>query len=96
METNKPLTIQFGALAPPKDYYIYCEWRCDMNHTEKAAQALSDLNVFNAILAILESGCLHPESYGDSVKMMILTCQNEMAKCGRRYDEHMEKVRGNP
>lgn len=48
-------------------------------------QAHTDLNIFAAIVAILEGGTVSADAQPDDFKIIKL-CQRAQAKCLRRYD----------
>lgn len=56
-----------------------------------AANALSDLNVFNAIVGMLECGSVSPASY-KVASQIVRICGRHQMTCLRRYDEHREAL----
>lgn len=55
---------------------------------KEANDALSDLNMFAAIVAILEGGSMSSGSQPDQFRI-INQAQNAQARCLRRYDKAM-------
>lgn len=58
---------------------------------KNAASAMSDLNVFYAIIAICESGTLSADSCSAESRL-VKFCKAETKKCLRRYDRQLEIV----
>lgn len=58
---------------------------------ERAAQARSNLNIFAAIVAILEGGTITIESDSAS-RNIIRICLAEQQKCLRRYEREIAKL----
>lgn len=52
----------------------------------EAAGAHTDLNIFAAVVTLLEGGHLYTSQGTDSAQRIIRICQAEQAKCLRRYD----------
>lgn len=51
-----------------------------------AARAHTDLNVFHAIIKLLEGGLISSESYPNADRIITI-CKKEAAKCLQRYDK---------
>lgn len=60
-------------------------------HVTDAAEALTDLNVFAAIVALLESGLNHSPTYKTAGRIINI-CNAEQQKCLRRYDDARAKA----
>ena len=58
---------------------------------KRAAEALSDLNAFYAIIAICEGGCFHAVS-NSAVQRIITICKMESGKRLRESDRELAKV----
>lgn len=55
---------------------------------KEANDAISDLNMFAAIVAILEGGSMSSGSHSDQFRI-IKQAQNAQARCMHRYDKAM-------
>lgn len=70
-----------------------------MAYTEKgkaikeAAVARSDLNLFAAVAALMESSLVSSDCYAAEARIVRI-CQAEQAKCLRRYDRAIAKAEG--
>lgn len=58
------------------------------DHVKDAADAMSDLNMFTAIMALCESSLFSSDSYPGEARI-VTTCKVETAKCLTRYDRAM-------
>lgn len=65
----------------PRKYPV----RRQHDHVRDAAQALSDLNVFAAVVALLESGLNHSPTF-PSAEKIIDVAKAEQQRCLKRYD----------
>lgn len=52
---------------------------------KEAAVALSDLNIFYAVIALMDGGFVHAPSYAAAARIIKL-CQSEAGRCLKRYD----------
>lgn len=59
--------------------------RARERHIKEAAQALSDLNIFHGIIALLEGGTIHAPSQR-AASYIIRHCKKASADCLSRYD----------
>jgi len=59
----------------------------------QAAEAHSDLNMFHAVMALMESGLLSSDC-NTAAERIIKICQAESAKCLRRFDAAIGKAGG--
>ena len=90
-----------GSLAETDGLCPECEARTAQvakhpNHPVKiavkaAADALSDLNAFYAIIAICEGGCFHAPS-NSAVQRIITICKAESGKRLRDYDREVARA----
>lgn len=58
---------------------------------EKAVKAHSDLNIFYAIIALMESSLVSPDCYG-AESMVVRICRRETQKCLVRYDAALDAL----
>lgn len=58
---------------------------------QDAVEAHSDLNIFGAIIAILEGGTVSARAQPDDFRIINL-CQKAQTKCLRRYDRALEAL----
>lgn len=58
-----------------------------------AANALADLHIFHAIIAILEGGTIHTASHRGADRIISI-CKSETAKRLREYDRAVELAGG--
>jgi hypothetical protein len=58
---------------------------------KEASQAHCDLNIFYAVIAILEGGTLSAERH-DAVRRIITICKSESAKCLTKFDRTTAKI----
>lgn len=56
------------------------------DHVREAAKALADLNVFAAIVALLESGLNHSPTH-KTASRIVKIAKDEQQRCLRRYDD---------
>lgn len=52
---------------------------------KEAAVALSDLNIFYAVIALMDGGLVHAPSHAAAARIIKL-CQSEAVRCLNRYD----------
>lgn len=57
-------------------------------HLERAAWAHTNLNMFDAVISLLEGGHLYGTGSQESVDRIISICRMETAKQLRLYDRH--------
>lgn len=62
-------------------------------HAADAAIAMSDLNIFGAVVALLEGGTVHSASYA-AQERIIRICKREGAKRLREYDAAIYRATG--
>lgn len=62
-------------------------------HMVEAAKAHSDLNLFAAVAALMESSLVSSDCYGAESRIVRI-CQAEQAKCLARYDRAIAKAGG--
>ena len=60
-------------------------------HAREAAECLTDLTVFHAVIQIMEGGCLRARSEA-AASRIIQICKAEAGKRLRDYDRAMAKV----
>lgn len=58
------------------------------NHVKEACKAHTDLNIFAAVVALMETSLLSSDSHPDEARIVAL-CQRAQAKCLARYDREM-------
>jgi hypothetical protein len=58
---------------------------------KEAAVARSDLNIFAAVVALLEGGTVSADANPDDFAV-IKRCQSAQQRCLRRYDRALEKL----
>lgn len=63
------------------------------DHAEEAAKARCDLNIFYAVIAILEGGTLSSDTHADA-SAIIQRCKTASQKALRRYDRHLGEIEG--
>lgn len=61
------------------------------DHAKAACRAHTDLNIFYGIIALLEGGLIHQESYG-AADRIIAICKSESQKCLVRYDRSIAAI----
>jgi hypothetical protein len=52
---------------------------------KEAANALSDLNIFYAVIALMDGGLVHSPSHAAAARIVKL-CRSEGGRCLKRYD----------
>jgi hypothetical protein len=62
-------------------------------HIEKAAKALADLNIFAAVMVIMEGSIVSSDSDGAAAKI-IRICKAQQQVCLARYDAAMKAAGG--
>jgi len=63
-----------------------------IDHAEAAGRARCDLNIFYAVIAILEGGTLTAHADADA-QAIIKRCRQASQKALRRYDRHMDAIK---
>jgi hypothetical protein len=67
--------------------------RAIARHIKLAAVARSDLNIFAAVMALMESSLVSSDCHGAEARILSI-CRAEQQKCLRRYDTAVEKAGG--
>ena len=62
------------------------------DHAKEAAYAHSDLNVFGAVVALMEGGTLYTSGGHQAASKIIRLCQTEMQRQLRAYDKALERI----
>lgn len=62
-------------------------------HIKDAAEAHSDLNIFAAVAALMESSLVSSNCFGAESRIVHI-CHTEQAKCIARYDKAIAKAGG--
>lgn len=52
---------------------------------KEAAVALSDINIFYAVIALMDGGLVHAPSHATAARIVKL-CRSEGGRCLKRYD----------
>lgn len=55
------------------------------DHVKDAAVALSDLNIFYAVIALMDGGLIHAPSHASAARI-IKICKEEGRRCLGRFD----------
>lgn len=63
-----------------------------VDHAEEAAKANCDLNIFHAVVAMLEGGTISADADADA-HAIIRRCKDASQKALRRYDRHLAAIR---
>jgi hypothetical protein len=58
---------------------------------EEAAKARSDLHIFHAVIALMESSLLSSESFADEERIVGL-CKKASVRCLSRYDRALDRL----
>lgn len=61
-----------------------------VSHAKKAANALSDLHVFSAVIALMESSLVSSDCHTAEGRIVSI-CKLEAQKCLRQYDKALEQ-----
>lgn len=67
--------------------------RQNPDHVQDAAKAHTDLNVFYAVIAIMEGGLLSSDSYGDAHRIVTI-CKSAGGKALARFDKARARAQG--
>ena len=62
-----------------------------VSHAKKAARALSDLHVFSAVIALMESSLVSSDCHTAEGRIVTI-CKTETQKCLARYDKALEQL----
>jgi hypothetical protein len=65
--------------------------KLERDHIKDAADHLSDLNIFAAVVALLESGLNHSPTFRTAERIVKLA-KDEQNRCLRRYDTSRAKA----